>query len=89
MVSSLLKSMQELPITAITQKEGGTQLKLIIDFEVLYTARAGPATIFLASRQRLRHNVIELQLQAKIRKIVKASVSTWSSQDEYTVDLLQ
>ena len=44
-VSSLLKSMQELPITAITQKEGGTQLKLIIDFEVLYTARAGHATM--------------------------------------------
>ena len=56
---------------------------------IIYTFRAGPATIFLASRQRQRHNVIELQLQAKIRKIVKASVSTWSSQDEYTVDLLQ
>jgi hypothetical protein len=33
-VSSLLKSMQDLPITAIVQKEGGTQLKLIIDFQV-------------------------------------------------------
>jgi hypothetical protein len=33
-VSNLLKSMQDLPISAITQKEGGTQLKLIIDFQV-------------------------------------------------------
>lgn len=32
-VATLLKSMQHLPITAIVQKEGGTQLKLIIDFE--------------------------------------------------------
>jgi hypothetical protein len=38
-VSSLLKSMQELPIASIVQKEGGTQLKLIIDFQV-HTAQA-------------------------------------------------
>ena len=29
--------MQTLPIVGITQLEGGTQLKLILEFEVIYT----------------------------------------------------
>ena len=33
-VRDLLKRMQENKIVAVEQKEGGTQLKLIIDFEV-------------------------------------------------------
>ena len=33
-VREVLKKMQELPIVKITQKEGGTQLKLVIEFEV-------------------------------------------------------
>ena len=33
-VRDLLKRMQETKIVAVEQKEGGTQLKLIIDFEV-------------------------------------------------------
>ena len=36
-VKELLKKMQESKIVAVEQKEGGTQLKLIIDFEVGFT----------------------------------------------------
>jgi hypothetical protein len=36
-VDEVMKKMQELEIVSIEQKEGGTQLKLIITFEVRLT----------------------------------------------------
>ena len=42
---------------------------------------------FLASLQRQRNNVIELKLQTKIWNMFKASVSKWSSHNEYLLTL--